>query len=386
MPNESAARPNSLLVIGDPHSRRAALLRNAAQLVGLPCQVISYLDLQDRGATDWCQAAAGGLLRIEAPGSDPETTRLMLNAGTAEMERRRLVAIAGDEINQRACSRGEIVCPLQWFLGFDHILQDLQRAGDQAQTRWMNAPSAIALAFDKLACKQLWMKSDVPVAAGYEGIRTYDQLRAAIPRRHARIFVKLRYGYSAMGAVALEWRDSQVRAITSVETTWHAGRPRMYVSKRPRVLQREFDIAWLIDTLGMEEIVVEDWLPKARWNAKPFDLRIVVIGGKARHAVGRASGSPFTNLNLDAERIPQSALSESLGAGWTLAVDAAERAARQVQGAYYLGMDVLVRPCRRQCAVLEANAFGDYLPGLDWEGDSTYSAELRSYLHARDAA
>src|SRR6187399_842968 len=98
MPNDSAVRPKSLLVIGDPHSRRAALLRDAAQLAGLSCQVISYLDLQERGAADWCQAAACGLLRIEAPGSDPETTRLILNAGAGEMEERRLVAITADEI------------------------------------------------------------------------------------------------------------------------------------------------------------------------------------------------------------------------------------------------------------------------------------------------
>ena len=77
----------------------------------------------------------------------------------------------------------------------------------------------------------------------------------------------------------------------------------MFLSKKPRVLQREFEVAWLVDTLGLERIVVEDWLPKARWQGKPFDLRLVMINGGVAHVVGRANHSPFTNLNLDAQRI-----------------------------------------------------------------------------------
>ena len=66
-----------------------------------------------------------------------------------------------------------------------------------------------------------------------------------------------------------------------------------------------------------------------------------------------------------------------MGEGWTAAVSLAERAAKCIDGAGYLGMDILVRPCRRRCAVLEANAFGDYLPGLTHRGETTYAAELR---------
>jgi hypothetical protein len=183
-----------------------------------------------------------------------------------------------------------------------------------------------------------------------------------------------------MGAVALEWRGDLVRAITTVDVTWQAGRPRLFVSKRPRVLQREFEIAWLIDTLAMEEIVIEDGLPKARWQGKPFDLRIVTIGGQARHVVGRANGSPFTNLNLDAARMTQDDVERQLGDGWVEAKSLAERAAAQIQGAWSLGMDILMKPNRRLGVVLEANAFGDYLPGLLCNGETTYETELREFL------
>jgi len=192
------------------------------------------------------------------------------------------------------------------------------------------------------------------------------------------MFVKLRYGYSAMGALALEWRDQRVRAITTVEVAWMRGRPRLFVTKRPRVLDRELEIAWLIDLLGKEEIVVENWLPKARMDGRPYDLRVVVIGGKTRHVVGRSNTSPFTNLNLDARRLAGEDVERALGPAWTELESLSEQAAARIPGAGSLGIDVLVLPCQRRFALLEANAFGDYLPGLLHEGESTYEAELRT--------
>ena len=243
----------------------------------------------------------------------------------------------------------------------------------------MSHPDAIITTFDKSDCLERWASAGLPVPKRHHGIRSYAQLRRENTDRHARIFIKLRYGYSAMGAVALEWRDDLVRAITTMDVEWANGRPRLFVTKRPRVITREFEIAWLIDTLAMEEIVVEDWLPKARWKSMPYDLRLVMIDGQVCHAVGRASHSPFTNLNLDATRIPQDSIERHLGESWTHCKTLCEQAAAQIPEAGYLGLDVLVRPGGRQYALLEANAFGDYLPGLLYRGQSTYASELSSH-------
>jgi hypothetical protein len=53
-----------------------------------------------------------------------------------------------------------------------------------------------------------------------------------------------------------------------------------------------------------------------------------------------------------------------------------ESAAAAFPSALYLGIDLLVRPNRREYSLLEANAFGDYLPGLLDEGQDTYDAEI----------
>jgi hypothetical protein len=387
MPNDRDDCEVDLVVVGNPESRRVhSFVEAARRFPGLKTSVVAYRDLSVSGLACY-RPSTRAMVRIESPGECAETTRLILKSGIEPMESRRLVPVDSPSIDAATMDRGQIVHPLQWFLGFERLLLNLEREWGPAGVRWMSTPRVIATAFDKLACREKWQESGLPVPRGYPGLSTYDGLRKAKPARHARVFVKLRYGYSAMGAVALEWRGPLVRAITTVEVAWSQGRPRMFVSKKPRILNREFEIAWLIDTLGMEGIVVEDWLPKARSRGRPFDLRIVTIGGRAHHVVGRAHSSPFTNLNLDASRISRSEVAQHLGAAWPAVLSLAEQASADLSEAMMLGVDVLVRPCRRRFAVLEANAFGDYLPGLEFQGATTYEAELQSLVRSlREAA
>jgi hypothetical protein len=344
-----------------------------------PVEVISYLDL----IAGRCQPPPpGSLVRIESPSECDATTRAILKAGAAPLIARGQVPLWPEAIDRLAIDRGEIVRPRQWFLGYQAILTQLEAAWAAANVRWMSRPGGIISAFDKLDCLERWSHAGLPVPRRFSCGANYAEIRREIRERHARVFVKLRHGYSAMGAVALEWRDSLVRAITPMDIVWSQGRSRLFVSKRPRVITREHDIAWLIDLLAKEEILVEQWLPKARWNGKPYDARVVVIAGKARHVVGRAHCSPFTNLNLDATRIPADELQRRMGTAWTDFESIAEQAASLIPGAGALGLDILVRPCRRQFVLLEANAFGDYLPGLMHREQSTYDAEWSEFSGA----
>lgn len=382
LPQNRLRRPVPVVVVGPPQSRRIAAIRDAAHRAGgLDLTVIAYPDaLGDRYAPP-----AGSVVRLESPSECDATLRAFLKAGIVPMEASGRTPVGVRAIEELASDRGAILHPLQWYLGFRRELEALEGRWHECGVRWMSAPRAVAFAFDKLACLDRWSAAGLPVPPRPSGASTYGDLRRDIAADHARLIIKLRYGYSAMGAVALEWRGSLVRAITTVEVVWSDGRPRLFVSKRPRVLRREFEIAWLIDTLGMEGILVEEWLPKARWNGRPFDLRLVTIGGAVRHVVGRAGSSPFTNLNLDAVRIPRDAVLETIGDAWPEVRRTAEQAAATIPDAGMLGLDVLVRPCRKRFALLEANAFGDYLPGLTHCGLSTYEAQFRNLLESREA-
>jgi hypothetical protein len=300
-----------------------------------------------------------------------------LKAGIAPLQASGGAPLTVRDIDRLKCERGEVPPPRQWFFGFREILRRFE-AELGPDVVWMSHPSAIITSFDKLDCLQRWTRAGLPVPPRYPEIADYAGLREQVRDRHARLFIKLRYGYSAVGAVALEWRGDLIRAITTVEVDWSGSRPRLFLSRHPRLLTSESDIARLIDLLGHEEVLVESWLPKARLNGVPFDLRLVVIGGTLRHVVGRANSSPFTNLNLDACRIPREAVEHHLGKSWSTAQELAERAAAELPEALVLGIDLLVRPSFQRFALLEANAFGDYLPGLFHRGESTYEAALRA--------
>ena len=73
---------------------------------------------------------------------------------------------------------------------------------------------------------------------------------------------------------------------------------------------------------------------------------------------------------------------ELLGEAWEQARSLTERAAESFPGCGMLGIDLLVRPGGKKFALLEANAFGDNLPGLLFNGQSTYEAELHAWRPA----
>jgi hypothetical protein len=69
----------------------------------------------------------------------------------------------------------------------------------------------------------------------------------------------------------------------------------LYNSLKIRRYQKREDIRAIIDWLCREGAHVEHWLPKAYYKGYVYDLRVVVIAGRARHRVVRLSKTPMTN-------------------------------------------------------------------------------------------
>jgi hypothetical protein len=133
----------------------------------------------------------------------------------------------------------------------------------------------------------------------------------------------------------------------------------------------------LLDSLCREGVQVEEWVPKAAFEGQTFDLRVLVIGGAVRHIVPRLSRHPMTNLHLlNCRGDPERLRAQIPAADWAAALETCRRAAALFPGCLHVGIDLLFTPSFRRHAVLEANAFGDLLPGLLCDGLDTYEAEL----------
>ena len=145
----------------------------------------------------------------------------------------------------------------------------------------------------------------------------------------------------------------------------------------------------LVDALAPDGLHVERWLPKASQRGRVADLRVVVVAGRATHAVVRTSRSPMTNLHLGGARGDLDhvrAAVETAGGSWSAALAVCERAAACFPDTLCVGVDLLPSTGWRRFAVGEVNAFGDLLPrltglpGSGAEGLDTYGAQIAAVL------
>lgn len=358
-----------ILLIGPPDGRRARAFQ--ATLAGLgwpPARTVSYLDLLAGRARLPELVRPGTVVRLESPGEDLPTERALIERGGG---------LPGD------LAGGELAPVRAWYAGFSALLTDVDAGLALAPThRRMQRREHVLTMFDKAATHARLHAAGVPVPEALPPVQGLDDLLAgARSRGWSQVFVKLRYGSSASGTVALRWAGERVVAVSTVRLTEGRVEGRRLFNSRRLITYRSWpEVRAVVDGLAPHGLHVERWLPKASWQGGPMDLRVVVIGGRAAHALVRLGRGPITNLHLGNERGDLSALKAELGGRWEAVTGAAQSALAAFPGALYGGVDVLLTPGWRRAAVLEVNAFGDYHRGVLARGLDTYAAELRALL------
>ncbi|MFD3754426.1 STM4014 family protein [Streptomyces cyaneofuscatus] len=365
---KSAGAPR-FAVVGNPENRRVTFFREAVRAAGLPpARVVSWLQVL-RGEAEF---EPGETVRIDSPGEDTEVERLLRGVD--------------DPTRVEGAAR--------WYAGFLSAVGEVTRAASAAGAEVLTSPGDIAALFDKRLCHALLEGAEVPVPASPTSgpqaaeVRGWSDVRALLrEHRMPRAFVKLAHGSSASGVLAVETAGpGRVRASTSVERD---AQGRLFNSLRVRRYTTEAEVGALVDALAPDGLHIERWLPKASQRGRAADLRIVVVGGRATHAVVRTSLSPMTNLHLGGARGDLDevrAAVSAVGGCWREALAICERAAACFPGTLCVGVDLLPAAGWRRFAVGEVNAFGDLLPGLTGlpgsgaEGLDTYAAQVAAVL------
>ena len=363
-----AAAPQSLriAVVGNPDNRRITLFKAAAESLGLAePRVVPWLDvLAGRAAFE-----AGEVVRIDSPGEDAEATRLL----RGESEPVDMYRVEGTRA---------------WYEGFVAALEKLHVAIEAAGARALASAQETAVAFDKARCSALLAEHGVPVPEAIPGVVDYASLRAALAERTwERVHVKIRHGSSASGVVALTVRGRRgLWATTSTELHRTPDGYELYNSLKVRHYRHEREVSALIDHLAPDGLHVEQTINLLHIDGTHSDMRLVTVGGKVTHAVGRVSHLPITNLHLGGKRREIATFLERYGEErWLKVIDLAERTAACFPESHCLGIDILSD--RERDYVGEVNAYGDLLPnllglpGTFGEGVDTYTAQLRS-LHS----
>jgi hypothetical protein len=372
------------VVVGNPGCRRVALFQEALTRCRLAAAtLVSYADLLAGRVRLEQVVEPGAFVRLESPGRDFEVEKALLAAGADEPDAEGPTRIGREAAGRLAFDKGRIWYPRQWYLGFRALLRRLGRQLSRCPPCVrMNRAADVEILFDKVRCQDRFARAGIPIPRGLGAVRSFAELRERMRETGCRaVFVKLAHGSSASGVVAYRTCGARQEALTTVEMVRQHGELRLYNSRLVRRYHRPAEVAALVDALAREGVRVEEWLPKAGLDGHIFDLRVVVIGGEARHVVVRMSRSPMTNLHLLNQRGDLSSVVARMGPeAWSAARRTCERAAAVFPHSLHVGVDLLITPGYRRHAVLEANAFGDLLPGVLNEGMDTYEAEVRAVL------
>jgi glutathione synthase/RimK-type ligase-like ATP-grasp enzyme len=352
-----------LAVVGNPDNRRVGLFTAAAASLGIEApRVVPWLDVLH----DKAEFHAGELVRIDSPGEDAEVTRLL----RGESEPVDMYRVEGTRA---------------WYQGFVAALGKLHARIEEAGAVALADPTETAIAFDKARCHALLTERGVSVPQAFPEIVDYESLVESSAQGWDMIFVKIRHGSSASGVVQMRRVQGRMTAFTSTELHRTADGYELYNSLRTRYYDRPRDIRMIIERLALDGLHAELGIWKLHLLDKQADLRLVTVGGKVTHAVGRSSDLPITNLHLGGKRREISEFREHVGEQrWAGVLELAERTAACFPKSHCLGIDVLSDQTTDYIG--EVNAYGDLLPnliGLDGtpgEGVDTYTAQLRSLL------
>lgn len=249
----------------------------------------------------------------------------------------------------------------------------------------MNCISDIKRLFDKHATYECFREVGIGLPQRLHTPSDYESLIHLMHDYNVyQVFVKLRYGSSGSGVVALRASGRHgVIALTTTEVTEQdaEGVPLFYNSRKIRRYSSLDEVRLLVDTLCKYQVHVERWIPKATLAGKPYDLRLLTIDGVPSHSIIRLGDSPITNLHLLNQRSDSRDVLRSLPELTVRSLlNQAMSAAKVFPKSLHLGLDMLIARNERKSVILEANAFGDLLPGLLHNGVDVYTAEIRAIM------
>jgi glutathione synthase/RimK-type ligase-like ATP-grasp enzyme len=371
------------ILIGNPENRRLRLFQQALAQRGLGiATVLSYeallqnTPLLERQLMDTLASMDTDriAIRIDSPGENRTVEHGLIHLGYED---------APQDPPLLSNERGEIADLRYWYQGFKQLLMQLKSTAALAakqgkQIRFMNQPDDIALMFDKQKSHAHLIRQGLSVIPALPKIANHSLLRQyMLEQRCHRVFVKSRYGSSASGVIAYEVHPDGKResASTSIELVKRKRRPQLYNSLKPRKYSHPKEISQLMEALFTQDVHIEQWLPKSRTGGLAYDLRIMAIGGRQAHSVVRKSKTPLTNLHLGNQRGHLHEL------GWDkLQVEGLKKCVTDTAAAFpdshYMGIDLLLPRGGKKPRIIEVNAFGDLLPGIEFQGRDSFGLEI----------
>lgn len=308
-----------MVLIGEEHSKRTAYMEKAASDMGVSLDVLGW-DTVLRGFRP--EQLAGKAVKIDPPAYD-----------TAHLFHMK-----------------------HHLREYRHILCKLA----QAECFFLNAPAAVWTLLDKRETKRRLQKAGISVTQMFsQEPSNTEQLMEVMKRRHCySVFVKPGYFSGAAGVAAFRMDPVHGRMRLYTSCLYREGE--LLNTKRILCMEDREEICCLLDKLLSLECVVERWHPKADYNGKNYDLRVVFQFGHIACMVVRQSRGPITNLHLNNQAVDVSALDLPERTVEEIA-GICEQSLSVFPGLAMAGVDILLERGTMRPLVIEMNGQGDLI-------------------------
>jgi len=360
-------------LLAAPGDKRALGFRAALARYGqAPPLLLTWPEVVADPAGRLAELAPDDILRIDSPGADQFAWAALAERGAGRL--------VGD------ISAGRWQPGARRHAGLAAVLAELATIVQQRGLRVLAAPQDIAVMCDKVHCRTHLSAAGIRLPPALPICTDYTSFLAALAhQRWTRVFIKPRWGSSGAGIIAYQrsgWGAGAHEQVVTTLTHQHAaGELQLFFSKRLRTVSDTGALRAMIDQVLADGAVIERWIPKLSVAGGAVDLRFVAIAGRLRQRIARVGSGPITNLHLDARRLDADLLLQQATPERRARVLATALAvAKAFPRSWYLGLDLLVTHGFKDALVCEANAWGDLLPGLEHEGEDTFTAEVRSLL------
>lgn len=247
------------------------------------------------------------------------------------------------------------------------IYKDILRNMASCQCRFLNTPGAILNVLDKRLAKEELVKYKIPVTDLVLGnINSSEELLDFMrDNREYSLFIKP-VDYSGAAGV-LAFRLNPVNGRMKLYTSCRLDNGKLYNTKKLFAIDNTKEIINIIDKLAgrggkgsMPGLIAEKWHPKASFNGRSYDLRVVFQFGNVRHIVVRQSDGPVTNLHLNNNAMDFKELNLPANIEEDIC-QICSKAASVFKGLNVCGIDVMLDRGSRRPRIIEINGQGDLI-------------------------
>ncbi len=380
--------PDRIVYLGATSGQRTDAFQAALKSLKLPeAHVISYYDFNQNPKVLEGLLTPKSWLKFDSPEGDKRALMTLACIGESYAEDNHYPVLSQEKLAYQLDHEGYLGNPAQFYFGLKSIWQDICQKASFAGTKLSANAEDMALAFDKSDCNHYLKKATLPVAArlNSDHISCFDDLISLLKSQKTyRVFIKMRYGSSAAGMIALALHSNgQMLAYT---TALLDDKNDIRITLKIQKLKQLAKIKQLINKLIPYGLHIEKWLPKSTMHGHICDFRVITVNKEPTFQTMRMSKHTMTNLHLGGQRMqPDQFLPHIPEQLWADALETCRKVANLFPSSHILGIDLALLSHWRKHAIIEVNAFGDHIHDCTHQGYTPQQWQLLKWLEDQKA-